>query len=77
MADNTMGATLPVESSSIQAELQAAFARIASVPAGRTLVDSISSELWNDGDMNGIEAGGTTSDPDELDSSDSQVQRIA
>lgn len=77
MADNNMSAKLPVESPSIQAELQAAFARIASVPAGRTLVDSVSSELWGDGDLFGIEAGCLANNPDELDASDEVEKRIA
>lgn len=77
MANNDKGASLPVESPSIQAELQAAFVRIADVPAGSTLVDQIDSDLWNNGVLGSIEAGNPSTDSDELDSVDAESMLTA
>lgn len=57
MADETKTASLPVMNESIQAELQAAFARIQSVPASRTLIDLVDADLWLNGVDGPIEAG--------------------
>lgn len=77
MSDINKGASLPVESSSIKAELQAAFARIAEIPARETLVDVISSELWMSGVQGCIEAGDTSHDGHDLDLVDQEVKEIA
>lgn len=72
-----VSATLPVESTTIQAELKSAFARIDSVPAGKTLVDQISKDLWGSGVEDNIAAGSDDNSSDELDYADQEVQDIA
>jgi len=76
MTDDNKGAALPVESNTIHAELQAAFARIAEVPAGRTLVDEISSKEWFEGVQGCIEAGSFEHE-DDLHDADAEVKKIA
>ncbi|WP_370045440.1 MULTISPECIES: hypothetical protein [Salipiger] len=77
MAKQHTSASLPVESDSMQAEFQAAFARMAVVPAGRTLIDEISEELWLEEVTANIAAGSAAHCADELDDADAPVKEIA
>lgn len=77
MAKAHTSASLPVESDSIQAELKAAFARIADVPAGRTLFDEITSEQWLEEISGNIAAGSVANDDRELDNADAEIKAIA
>jgi len=56
-------------------ELHAAFARIASVPADRTLLDEIDSEHWNDSVDGSIEVGAMTHEDHDLDMADAPVKK--
>lgn len=77
MADETKTASLPVMNDSIQAELQAAFARIQNIPASRTLIDSVDSDLWMAGIIGSIEAGCADNDDEALDNCDQPHAMIA
>lgn len=79
MADDKQIATLPVASSNtVDAELQAALARVAAVPSGATMLDAISSEDWAAGvGDEAIESGSAASSADELDGVDAHEKFIA
>lgn len=77
MADETMTASLPVMSETLQAELHAAIARIQQVAAKRTLIDMVDSNLWASGVDGSIEAGSDQSDDYALDSCDEPQRLIA
>ncbi|MBY5974040.1 hypothetical protein KUV28_16890 [Ferrimonas balearica] len=70
--------SLPVMSDSTQAELMAALARVADVPAGRTLIDEMSDALWAEEDFDyQIEAGSVEHVDRDLDMADAEFKQIA
>lgn len=77
MANTQNSAALPVGSDSIQTILEAAFARIAEVPAGRTLFDEMASELWLNDIAENPAVGSTEHEDEELDNCDTEVKQIA
>lgn len=73
-------AKMPVESSDLHASILAAFARIESVPTGKTLIDAISDEDWLETDYQGwnLNVGSNSiNDADEADSSDTPKSAVA
>lgn len=77
MTNANISASMPVESESLQAELQAAFARIAGVPAGRTLIDDLSTQQWLEDVNHNVAVGSTEHSDEELDAADDEVREIA